>query len=66
MSPRGHEGTYVGGAGEVISSPRGTAEEGVARAFRGGLRRIVTVRGHGGGDFISIFLLLREAAIVLA
>lgn len=40
--------------GEESGSRKGTADEGVARAFRCGLRRMVTVEGHGGGDLISI------------
>lgn len=40
--------------GEDSGSRKGTADEGVARAFRCGLRRMVTVEGHGGGDLISI------------
>lgn len=41
--------------GKESGSRKGMADEGVGRAFRGGLRRMVTVAGHGGGDFISIF-----------
>lgn len=50
--------------GEEIGSRKGTADEGVARAFRCGLRRIVTVAGHGGGDFISISY-CREAPLAI-